>query len=123
MLWLAFKQSKPSMRHTQCSGISHMFIRMPNSYGCQACPTAQGQHQHSLPIGSAFQGSHCLQPLALCCRPLADVQRTEWGLEPGQPDPLLVPGGLALKNACITSRLQRLIVFNPNTGKLQLALD
>ena len=80
-----------------------MFIRMANSYGCQACPTAQGQHHHSLPIGSAFLGSHCLQPLALCCCPLADVQRAEWEGEAGQPDPWLVPGGLALQDACITS--------------------
>ena len=80
-----------------------MFIRMTKAYGCQACPTAQGQHHHYLPIGSAFRGSHCLQPLALCCCPLADGLRAEGEGEVGQPDSLLTPGGLVLKDACITS--------------------
>jgi len=102
-----------------------MFIRMTKAYGCQACPTAQGQHHHSLPIGSAFQGSHCLQALALYCCPLPDVQRAEGEGEgeAGQSDPLLTPGGLALQDACITSFLQCLFVFPQIVCKLQLALD
>ena len=90
------------IQHTGRSGTSHMF-KTAKSYGCQACPTAQGQHHHSLPIGSAFLGSHCLQFLGLCCCPLADVQRAEWEGEARQLDPWLTSGGLALQDACITS--------------------
>lgn len=62
------------------------------AYGCRACPTALGPCHQSLPIDSAFQGSHWLHSHALYRCLLVGLELAEEEVQAGQSDPLLTPG-------------------------------